>query len=203
MLDLFAMCIDDSTGLPRYNNKDAALTGCHFEYGILFQPQPALQSSSKGSAAGEGGMNFQMDYEAFMALHSMLAQIKAAHLRFLDGMALSGAGTEVSGESDGLCFSSIYWATIASSREDGAEIKPQCPGIEVYVRRGGERVVVGFLTLRTPLDCIAGLILEAERIHALIHGEPEENVLALKKMQLQRPAVRHLRLVSRAHALPE
>lgn len=182
MLRLHGNIVDNGTTEREIFSCQRVITSeHHYRYTIGFQPQP-MEDSLNWSP------HFQLEFRLadFLTLHALLMQIKETHLQFLAGKITEDGYSEFSQESDRLCFQSRYYlsrdAHLGLGSPRGHRLVPNCISIDVYIRMMAGRYDIGTYTLYSGMRCMAGLILEAERLHAIINGAEPEEVAAIQQI---------------------
>lgn len=203
MLRLGAQAVDSATQKVAVTHDiwTPAREGHHYVYTLHLQP--ALTPAEVRSTAGYGRMSVALTNADFAALHSMLQQVKQLHSMYLAGVLDDAAKYSLSGEGDGLCFSTIYSLHngLVSRNPAGVNVQPyralqaMCAGFEMFIHRGRETITCGTFSLFNTFAGMAGLILEAERIMALVEGLEERDIQALESVQLTRERRARLQLV--------
>lgn len=182
MLRLLGEIVDNETGKGECFSGMWELTpNHHYRYRIGLQPQP-LNDSLNWTP------NFQLEFELadFLILHTLLIQIKDAHQQLLDGKITEDGFKEFTQESDRLCFQCRYWHSRdvhpGPDSPRGNRLVPICISIDVYIRTPAGRYDIGTYTLYSGMRCMTGLILEAERLHAIVNGAEPEEVAAIQQI---------------------
>ena len=182
MLRLHSEIVDNETGeRDIFSNRWELTPDHHYRYTIGLQPQP-MEDSLNWSP------KFQLDFRLadFLVLHVLLMQIKDTHLQLLAGRITEDGFREFTQESDRLCFQCRYSlsrnARLSADSPRGNRLVPNCISIDVYVRTPAGRYNIGTYSLYSGMRCMAGLILEAERLHAIIDGAEPEAVAAIEQV---------------------
>lgn len=166
----------------------------HFQYTVGLQPQPMEESLNWTP-------HFSLDFTLtdFQTLHTLLMKIKQEHLQLLAGKIQDEGETEYTSESDRFCFQALYrrskslhWGDDAPK---GHRLVPICNSIDVYLKTAAGRFDIGHYSLYSGMRCMTGLILEADRIHAIINGAEPEEVASIEQLPvgprspLERPSL--------------
>lgn len=187
MLWLHAQTIDDITGKP---NLVAArldeLPGHHFLYRIGIQPQVELVEGQR-----RWNPSFELDFSTsdFLTLHALLLRFKEHHQLYLDRTVTEASTTTLTEVSGGLCFELDYSLNKSADPEKGDRLIPACQVLRVFHLASGEHTNIGTFRLFGPVTGMTGLLLEAERINAILNGEDAEAVAAIAQMPFTRPVL--------------
>lgn len=179
MLWMHAHLINNQTGeeVARLKVREGLPAGHHLLYSVGIQPQGDVTLHRWLPR-----FDLKLTLDDFRALHSMLIKLKTLDLAFLAGDIPSDPLTTVSEISGRLCFEAHYKVMEEYVDADDCRLQSECDALHVYTLMGGERMDIGSFTLHRGIDDMTGLILEAERIFAILESKEPEEVQAIQRI---------------------
>lgn len=179
MLVLQTFVFDDISGDQVHGvNVGDELVASHFQYGIGIQSQ-----SDRHDSASQGGSHFELKFtlEDFRTLHSFLMKVKTHHQNFLVG-ASQNSITIIAQDASRLCFDTQYLITKRSLPVIGDVLMPVCREVRVYIWIGMQKTEIGTFNLNSDIEGLTGLILEADRLQAILNGAGQEDVSTIQRL---------------------
>jgi hypothetical protein len=179
MLWMHAHLINNQTGeeVGLLRVREALPAGHHLLYSVGLQPQ--------GEVTLHRWMprfDLKLTLDDFRTLHTMLMKLKALDLAFLAGDIPPDPLTILSEISDRLCFEVHYKVMEDHVGACDCHLKSECDALHVYTLMGGERMDIGSFTLHHGIDDMTALILEAERIFAILESKEPVEVAAIQRI---------------------
>ena len=130
--------------------------------------------------------NFQMPLspDFFQAFVAWAKEIKRKHLQFIAGGLEGSGGVRISGSVNNFSVAGAYqWPDISVSVSSSSQgLLPVVRSLDLISGQAESAVHVGHLYLSPDFTSAAKLVLEIERVDALIRGQSPEYVKALTLM---------------------
>ena len=179
MLWMHAHLINNQSGeeVGRLKVGEDLPAGHHLLYSVGIQPQGDVTLHRWLPR-----FDLKLTLDDFKTLHSMLIKLKALDQAFLAGDIPSLPLTVASETSDRLCFEAHYKVMEEYVGEEDCRLQSDCNALHVYTLVGGERLDIGSYRLHHGIDDMTGLILEAERIYAILEGKEPGEVASIQRI---------------------
>ncbi|KPC17263.1 Uncharacterized protein AC499_1424 [Pseudomonas amygdali pv. lachrymans] len=187
MLWLHTQSINNITGEPALHATAwDEHPGHHFLYKIGIQPQVEMVDGQKSWYP-----SFELEFTLsdFLTLHVLLLKFKQLHQNYLARQVTEASTTTLTELSGGLCFELDYTLAKRNKAGDEDHLTPECRALKVFHMASGQRTNIGTFKMFGAVTGMTGLLLEAERINAILNGDAPEAVGAIERMPFTRPAL--------------
>lgn len=163
--------------------------GAKFRNTVHLKPEPR-HPENPNSADWAPTFSFDLSPADFWTLHSLTSRVRQVHEQAMQDSLSEPVSHTINAEGPKFCFQTTYCMVPFQPRfpgliplpTDKQIFRPVCTGIGVYLKTPtGDRIDIGTLTLFSAFESMARLMLDVDRVAAMLQGEPLSKVAAISK----------------------